>query len=608
MEQPNVHSPEYRIRRKPFGTVRARPLFGRIVALAFALCLAVTEASTPPIPDAGLAQRSALVISNGAYQAAAISHAADNARLVADALRSARFDVTVEQDLTLPELEAALTRFIEHKTAIGGVSLVYFVGQAARLEDENYLLPVGMDVFREHDVKYAGIPVSRLIANLGSAPTALSVLILDVVTGLPLGEGGVELSAVGLAMPPHALLGVNTLVAIPAEPGEPIPLSDRYGRALASRLKESGSTIKGALKSVRVDVYEATGGVQSPRDYGMSDIVVSLVEEAPPVRTRSLAPPPDQPKRIAEPEHAVADATPLEAADPTETLFWKTVQESEDPELVKVYLTSYPQGFYADAAREYLVSLEEQRARASAEAELVFWASIKDSEEPEPFEAYKNEFPNGAFVRLATALIEKYRGPTSVTPEQLPAPTAGDRSPLAPSTTPYPTPPNVPRLATRSLAPPDDFAPASVPSIPQPQVQIWLAKGREALAANRLLTPADDAAVTWAHRVFELEPGNAEALALIHQVIDTYLRWADSQITRSKLSSARTNIGKAASLGQYANPVQLDRIGFLERSLASTQAPAPLRPENAPTTPEAPPAPRKEEGFWTNFNGFFNSE
>ncbi|WP_200250926.1 hypothetical protein [Thiococcus pfennigii] len=112
------------------------------------------------------------------------------------------------------------------------------------------------------------------------------------------------------------------------------------------------------------------------------------------------------------------------------------------------------------------------------------------------------------------------------------------------------------------------------PRVVPPEVTDWLARGRTALAAKRLLTPEDDAAVTYARRALAADPGNPEAQALLGEVIDTYLGWADAQIGRYSLARASSNLSKAHSLEAYASTEQQGRYETLQRELRAKQSQA----------------------------------
>ncbi len=63
----------------------------------------------------------------------------------------------------------------------------------------------------------------------------------------------------------------------------------------------------------------------------------------------------------------------------------------------------------------------------SAQYEIVFWESVKDSEDPRLFQSYLKKYPNGVFAEIAKLYVEKYGG--SYTEEAASSP----QEPVAPS-------------------------------------------------------------------------------------------------------------------------------------------------------------------------------
>src|SRR5438874_5372706 len=99
-------------------------------------------------------KRIALVIGNGAYQAAALPTTANDAGLVAQTLQAAGFDVVGARDLDQDTLRRAFRDFLEKAAASGPdtVAFVYVSGYGLQLEGENYLIPIDARIARDTDV------------------------------------------------------------------------------------------------------------------------------------------------------------------------------------------------------------------------------------------------------------------------------------------------------------------------------------------------------------------------------------------------------------------------------------------------------------------------
>lgn len=106
---------------------------------------------------------------------------------------------------------------------------------------------------------------------------------------------------------------------------------------------------------------------------------------------------------------AEGNASPIRADEEAlavELAFWEAAKDSGNRIELDAYLERYPNGEFVELAKARLESLrdtagEEIPNEEVTEAELTFWNSIKDSENPDMFRAYLNKFPEGTFAELA---------------------------------------------------------------------------------------------------------------------------------------------------------------------------------------------------------------
>lgn len=96
-----------------------------------------------------------------------------------------------------------------------------------------------------------------------------------------------------------------------------------------------------------------------------------------------------------------------EAAKTTaaEIAFWETIKTSTNPDDFREYLKKYPEGEFAGLAKNRLNTLEAaakaEAAKKEEAAERSHWESIKDSNKLEDFRVYLEKYPNGQFAQLA---------------------------------------------------------------------------------------------------------------------------------------------------------------------------------------------------------------
>jgi class 3 adenylate cyclase len=108
-----------------------------------------------------------------------------------------------------------------------------------------------------------------------------------------------------------------------------------------------------------------------------------------------------------------ADGTALDLA------MWDSVKDSGDVEQFLHYLQRFPEGEFAALARDRIAARSQastQTAQVVAPAvdadtavELSFWESVRDSANPDMYEAYLEKYPDGEFVPLAKVKLEELR-------------------------------------------------------------------------------------------------------------------------------------------------------------------------------------------------------
>jgi uncharacterized caspase-like protein len=362
--------------------------------------------------------RVALVIGNSAYDVSPLKNPANDAALMAEALRGQGFEVLEVIDGTQRDMRLAMIEFGDLLLA-GGVGLFYYAGHGVQVGGENYLIPVNAVIDREEHVAVEGINVNQVLARMGGARNRLNIVILDSCRNNPYARSFRSAPA-GLA---QMLAPTGTYIGYATAPGEVATDGDSdnspFTRALVERIGEPGLPLEGLFKQVRLDVQEATGGKQVP--WTSSSITGEFFFTPPaPVAEVKEAPPA---------ENNAADA--LRA----ETAFWTSIAESDDPADFEAYLDQYPEGTFAALARRRIDRLnapepeqepervvivekdtEAEKAAAALRAETAFWTSIAQSTSVADFEAYLGEYPQGSFATLARAyrrLAKSTAGPAA---------------------------------------------------------------------------------------------------------------------------------------------------------------------------------------------------
>jgi class 3 adenylate cyclase len=110
------------------------------------------------------------------------------------------------------------------------------------------------------------------------------------------------------------------------------------------------------------------------------------------------------------PESAHADSQPVEL------MFWDSIKDSTRLADFQAYLDQYPEGSFVALARtrldEYASNEVVLRDPQDREVELLFWESVRNSDNPSSLQAYMEKYPDGDFKSLADIrLIELSASP-----------------------------------------------------------------------------------------------------------------------------------------------------------------------------------------------------
>ncbi|MGC2779835.1 MAG: caspase family protein, partial [Bradyrhizobium sp.] len=230
------------------------------------LMLAVTLAAT----WCGLAHaesRVALVIGNSAYQAVPrLPNPANDAKAMAEMLKSAGFEVVAARDLTQSDMRRAIGDFTRKVAAKGPdtVALVYYGGHGVQVDGDNYLVPVDAQITQEADVPLQTLRLADMMNALAAVPSKARIVMLDACRNNPFSSIN-KTSGRGLAMvdaPNGSIISYATAPGSEAEDGD--GRNSPYTSAFMSVAREPGLPIEQAFKKVRFSVNQATDGRQTP--------------------------------------------------------------------------------------------------------------------------------------------------------------------------------------------------------------------------------------------------------------------------------------------------------------------------------------------------------
>jgi hypothetical protein len=305
-------------------------------------------------------KRVAFVVGNGTYKnVAALPNPPIDAKAMAGALRNIGFDVVEGTNLTRDKMTEKLLDF--GKKAQGAdVALFFYAGHGIAISGTNYLLPIDADIKSEMDVKLGAAINIDLTLDQTMSDAKVKLVFLDACRDNPFAAKIKSNSATrsvsvqtGLA---EMKSGEGTLIAFATGPGQ-TALDGKEGanspftRALLANVTQPGVEIQQAMTKVRAQVNEETNKGQLP--WGHTNLIGAVYLNG--------APAPAAPGAAAAAPVAIATAP----GSDVELEFWRSIKDSNKPEELNAYLSSYPNGQFKSLALARIASLENNPSAAA---------------------------------------------------------------------------------------------------------------------------------------------------------------------------------------------------------------------------------------------------
>jgi Caspase domain/Putative peptidoglycan binding domain len=303
-------------------------------------------------------KRVAFVVGNGNYKnVAALPNPPIDAKAMAAVLRNVGFDVVEGTNLTRDTMTERLLEF-GTKAQGADIAVFFYAGHGIAISGTNYLLPVDADIKSEMDVKLGAAINIDLTLDQTMGDAKVKLVFLDACRDNPFAAKIKSNSATrsvsvgsGLA---EMKSGEGTLIAFATGPGQ-TALDGQGGgnspftRALIDNITQPGVEIQQAMTKVRAEVNEQTNKGQLP--WGHTNLIGSVYLNPAPAPTAAA------PAATAAPALASTSAN----AD-VELEFWRSIKDSNKPEELNAYLSSYPNGQFKSLALARIASLGDAAA------------------------------------------------------------------------------------------------------------------------------------------------------------------------------------------------------------------------------------------------------
>jgi hypothetical protein len=302
-------------------------------------------------------RRVAFVVGNGTYKnVAQLPNPPIDAKAMASVLRNVGFDVVEGTNLTRDKMTEKLLDF--GKKAQGAdVAVFFYAGHGIAIAGTNYLLPIDADIKSEMDVKLGAAINIDLTLDQTMSDAKVKLVFLDACRDNPF-AAKIKSSAsstrsvsvqTGLA---EMKSGEGTLIAFATGPGQTAldgqeGTNSPFTRALIAHITTPGVEIQQAMTEVRAQVNEETNKGQLP--WGHTNLIGAVYLNPAPAAGAAAAPASSAPAAVASSNSSGTDV---------ELEFWRSVKESNKPEELNAYLSSYPNGQFKSLALARIASLE----------------------------------------------------------------------------------------------------------------------------------------------------------------------------------------------------------------------------------------------------------
>jgi Caspase domain/Putative peptidoglycan binding domain len=302
-------------------------------------------------------KRVAFVVGNGAYRnVATLPNPPIDAKAMAAVLRNVGFEVVEGTNLTRDTMTERLLEFGQ-KAQGADVAVFFYAGHGIAISGTNYLLPVDADIKSEMDVKLGAAINIDLTLDQTMSDAKVKLVFLDACRDNPFAAKIKSNSATrsvsvgsGLA---EMKSGEGTLIAFATGPGQTAldgheGTNSPFTRALIDNITQPGIEIQQAMTKVRAEVNEQTNKGQLP--WGHTNLIGSVYLNPAPTPT------------AAAPATASPALASTSANADVELEFWRSIKDSNKPEELNAYLSSYPNGQFKSLALARIASLGDPAA------------------------------------------------------------------------------------------------------------------------------------------------------------------------------------------------------------------------------------------------------
>ncbi|TYC50425.1 caspase [Rhodobacterales bacterium] len=349
-------------------------MFKRVIA-----AVAILTIWTAP----AFAKRVALVIGNGSYEhTVTLPNPANDAQLMAAKLRGLGFEVVAGQDQTYSDMRRSVMAFA--KKAYGAeIALLFYAGHGMQIAGQNLLVPIDAKIEDETSLDFETISVDFIMRQM-SKDVKVQMVFLDACRDNPLARtlarrmGPSRSANIGSGLAEIKVQetgGEGSVIAFATSPGD-VALDGQgdnspFTSALIRHIDTPNVSIQTVMTRVTGDVYDETEKRQRPWVNAslIGEVFLNKKEQPATMEVASLgdtvsATGPVQPDdNVASSAGSAASTIAWER----EKLIWDAAKSSDTVADYESYLAVYPEGTFADFAKNGIKRLEKNKQVASVD-------------------------------------------------------------------------------------------------------------------------------------------------------------------------------------------------------------------------------------------------
>jgi uncharacterized caspase-like protein len=211
------------------------------------------------------AAKEALLIANADYaHFGKLPNPLPDARQLSASLQRIGFTVNLVENANREQMLDALGAFEERLKASRGIAFFHYGGHGVQVNGRNYLIPADADIPDENRVSTRAVDVDEVMGSLDASGSRVNVVILDACRDNPLPATSTRSATRGLSI--IAQKPRNSIIIYAAEAGSKA-FDGLFTPALAKALTFPERPISELMTEVRREVYEKSGGSQTPGEY-----------------------------------------------------------------------------------------------------------------------------------------------------------------------------------------------------------------------------------------------------------------------------------------------------------------------------------------------------